>query len=159
MHSQTLFDPSTVIIVPPPRIKSHRPSVSQSISHPSIQSASAEPSWSNQSGQVMWEMKRKRQIHSQPWGHDPHIVPLWLTSWLLSSFQLHSPVSLSSQPPPFKLSTHIFTQSGLRPIQGHKLSRMNVVSFLLSLSGVHSQFTVFLDNIVQNTATAYKSQI
>lgn len=88
----------------------------------------------------MWVMKRKRQIHSKPRSHDPHIIPLWLTLWLLSSFCLHSPVSLFSQPLLFKLSTHLFTESGLWPLQGYKLLQMTVVSFLLPLSGVHSQF-------------------
>lgn len=96
-------------------------SVSQSISHPSIQSASAESGWTNQSGQVMWVMKRKRQIHRKSWSHDPHIISLWLILWLFSSFCLHSPVSPFSQPLLFKVLTHHFTESGLQPLQRFKL--------------------------------------
>lgn len=86
------------------------PSVSQPINHPSIQSASAEPGWSHQSGRVMWVMKRKRQIRRKPRSHDPHIILLWLTLWLLSSFRLHSPVSPSSLNPHCLNSWLIFSQ-------------------------------------------------
>lgn len=102
---------SSIIIVHPPRIKSYRhtgsvihPSVSQSISHPSIQSASAASGWSNQSGQVMWVMKRKRQIYRNPqWWPTHH--PSMTHFIALSFFCLHSPVSL------FSLSPHCLDSS------------------------------------------------
>lgn len=137
----------SIITVHPPRIKSYRRwrsvihlSVSQSISHPSIQSRSAvwlkQPVWSGHVSNEEEETDSQKTT-----SHGPHIIPLWLTSWLLSSFCLHWPVSLFSQPPLFKLLTHLFTESGLQPLQGHKLVQMTVVPFPLSLSGVHSQFS------------------
>lgn len=81
------------------------PSVSRAISHPSSQSACGESGWSNQSGQVMWVMKRKRQIHSKPRSHEPHSIPLWLTLWLLTSVSLYV-----YQPPTVFNSGLIFSQ-------------------------------------------------
>lgn len=66
-------------------------SISQSISHPSSQLVSAATGWGNQSGQVMWVIKRKSlslPVHRKTQSHDPFIFPLWLTYHLSVSTHL-----------------------------------------------------------------------
>lgn len=116
-------------------------SVSQSISHASIQSATAQSSWSHQFSQVMWVMKKKRQIYTKAESWPTY--HLSVTHFMAPHISVSTDLSLF-----FSLSPHclnswlIFSQkvdSALSP--GTSNPQMTVVSLLLSPDWF--SFTVF----------------